>query len=425
MNMIFFKRGLLLLLILVHFVSCAQNFTKDYPFSVSIEVKNTLSVPRTDEFISVSLADIKKNQPAFNSKSFIVVDNGKEIPSQLIEHDGDPRIAFVLDNLAGDEERIVALRFSRSAMPEKNYPKRTQAEISHKVGGTWNNRVYEGGTFVNINSLLVPAEHKDHSWYLRYEGPGWESDKVAYRLYLDQRNAIDVFGKKTSTMVLQNVGLDGFGSYHEMADWGMDVMKVGESLGLGSIGAFKNKKVNRVEITDSVSFRIKENGNLYSSFDVKYSGWRLGDAKTDLRAHTSITAGSRLTHLSLESSKIIDSLCTGIVKDVKAKVFMKEGDNGSFGYVATYGKQSLNSDELGLAVFFAPGVFKSFSEDKHSNLVLFKPLKSVDYYFMATWALEQNGIADKSTFLKEVEKVAQQLSSPVKVTISKSTKRKK
>lgn len=39
---------------------------------------------------------------------------------------------------------------------------------------------------------------RDHAYYIKYERPGLESDKVGYRFYFDQRNAIDVFGKKTS-----------------------------------------------------------------------------------------------------------------------------------------------------------------------------------------------------------------------------------
>ena len=33
-------------------------------------------------------------------------------------------------------------------------------------------------------------------------------------------------------MVLQDVGQDGYDSYHEMADWGMDVLKVGDAAGV-------------------------------------------------------------------------------------------------------------------------------------------------------------------------------------------------
>ena len=91
--------------------------------------------------------------------------------------------------------------------------------------------------------LRVPPEHTDHSWFIRYEGPGWESDLVGYRFYLDWRNATDIFGKKDHRYgACKDVGQDGFDSYHEPADWGMDVLKVGESLGIGALGLLAGRQ---------------------------------------------------------------------------------------------------------------------------------------------------------------------------------------
>ena len=56
----------------------------------------------------------------------------------------------------------------------------------------------------------MPDEHTEiHLFSVGIKGPGWESDKVGYRFYLDWRNAADIFGKKVDTLVLQDVGQDG------------------------------------------------------------------------------------------------------------------------------------------------------------------------------------------------------------------------
>ena len=68
---------------------------------------------------------------------------------------------------------------------EVQMPPKTYAEISIKDGGHWEGREYIDGHFKNIDSLKVPAEHTDHSWFIRYEGPGWENNQIGYRLYLD------------------------------------------------------------------------------------------------------------------------------------------------------------------------------------------------------------------------------------------------
>ena len=58
------------------------------------------------------------------------------------------------------------------------------------------------------------------------EGVAWENDKVGFRNYMDQRNGMDIFGKLTEEMVLDNVGIADGPSYHEPDVWGMDVLKV-------------------------------------------------------------------------------------------------------------------------------------------------------------------------------------------------------
>jgi len=97
---------------------------------------------------------------------------------------------------------------------------KSYAEISIAEGGKWvdgsrGHKEYLDGTFKNVESLQVPEEHTDHTWFIRYEGPGWENSQIGYRLYLDWRNAIDIFGKKVDTLVLPFIGQKGFDSYHE------------------------------------------------------------------------------------------------------------------------------------------------------------------------------------------------------------------
>src|SRR6218665_1759251 len=133
---------------------------------------------------------------------------------------------------------LLVSQLTANAQEKKSKTKKqTYAELSIKEGGKWVGQKYEGGTFKNVTSLKVPKSHWDHSFFIRYEGPGWESSKIGYRLYLDWRNCIDLFGKVTDTMVLSKVGLDGFESYHHPSDWGMDILKAGKALGVG-VGAF-------------------------------------------------------------------------------------------------------------------------------------------------------------------------------------------
>jgi len=390
---------------------------KEFPRSFKVEVVNPLNAPRESVLVIVTADQLKKVK-GFNKKAFVALVGNTEIASQYNEQENSKGIALVLSNFGPKEKREVVIRFNPSGDSHRNYPKLTQAELSYKAGGEWKGREYIGGTFKNTEFLRVPKEHKDHSWFIRYEGPGWESDKVGYRLYLDQRNATDVFGKKVTEPVLQQVGLDGFDSYHNPQPWGMDVMKVGKSLGVGSIGAMLKGAAIRVEKTDSVSCLIAENGPVYSAVRINYSGWQIGDKKHNLTSQLSIHSGTRLTREYIKVSGDPQSLCTGIVKDVKAKLTNSKGDATHWGYVATYGAQSLNNDDLGLVVFFDPAQFAGFTDDEFSHIVSLKPKGGeLQYYLAGVWSGEPGGITSETAFAEYVKAMAAELAHPVQVQV--------
>jgi hypothetical protein len=318
-------------------------------------------------------------------------------PVQAIRENKKLKELMFLCNIGPGEKKVFTISKTDT---ETIFKQRTQAELSIKKGGEWKGRIYNGGTFENITSLRVPDEHTDHSFYIRYEGPGWESDKVGYRFYLDWRNAIDIFGKKVDTLVLQDVGQDGFDSYHEIAPWGVDILKVGESLGMGSIGYWLNNKAERVAVTDSVYCEINYSGVLESMITTNYFGWKVGDYKSNLISRLSIQAGSRMTMHGLELSAGMDNLCTGIVKLPDTEYILPESAHGEWTWLATYGKQTLQEDMLGMAIFYRSEDLIKLAEDDLNYVIVLKPnANKLTYYFLAAWEQEPGGIKSKAEFI--------------------------
>jgi len=391
-------------------------FKQTYPEVITLSVKNPAPHARKDAEVVLELAKLRANAPRFNDKAFVVLNNAQELASQTNDGDSDgnaDQIVCVAD-FAANETKTLTVRYAKLGELSREYPKRTQAELSHKVGGKFVNRKYEGGAFQNVQALRVPSEHTDYSFFIRYEGPGWESDKVGYRFYLDWRNATDIFGKKTPSMVLQNVGQDGFDSYHALADWGMDVLKVGESLGIGSLAMWHEGKAQRVAQTDSVTCAIVANGAVQSKIQTKYFGWKVSDGVYDVISNLSITARSRLTKHFVEISGTPENLCTGIVKLDSAVLRASPETSAGWTYLATFGKQSLVPDKLGMAVLYRKSDLIKVTEDQHSRVIVLKPVDGqLTYYFLGAWEQEPNGIKTAEEFAAYLDQTVAELDSPL------------
>jgi hypothetical protein len=401
------------------FYACLPKSSSD----LTVEVSN----PTDNSFIDVA---IRLDDPEFIKKintpelaNFVVKAGEKLLPFQLIDNEKDGNIdqLLVLCNINKQEKYKIKIVPGTEEKPV--FIKRTQAELSVKEGGKWEmvtkengSRQFEyiGGIFKNIEKLRVPDEHTDHSFYIRYEGPGWESDKVGYRFYLDWRNATDIFGKKTTDMVLQNVGQDGFDSYHEESDWGMDILKVGESLGIGSIGYWNGKKALRVADTDSIICEIRQNGVIQSEIVTTYYGWNDAGKNLNLISRISIQAGSRLSLENIVLSEDIENICTGIVKHDSTQVLSSSTNSEEWSYMATYGKQSLNNDYLGMVIFYKNSDLIEIQEDEYSHVLVLKPHnKTLDYYFGAVWAEDPDKISTQQLFLEYLNATLFQLNNPV------------
>ncbi|WP_227718066.1 glycoside hydrolase family 88 protein [Microbulbifer sp. Q7] len=391
----------------------------------TLELANPSAFPRVDEAVYLSYYELGLS--AGFAAPLAVWNQAERIPTQLIDRDADGNkdgILFTVD-VAVDE--TLKLRIAEADAPVE-MAKRTQAEISHKVGGEWVEREYKGGSFQNVSSLAVPEEHTDHSYFIRYEGPGIESDLVGYRVYLDWRNGFDIFGKKVQKPVLQGVGQDGFDSYHEPADWGMDVLKVGSSLGVGGYGYWDGEKVVRVSDVQDWQVDIAEDGDLYSSFKIQYQGWKpTADQHTDLTAVLSMHAGSRLVEVNAKTSAELDNLVAGIVNHEGTELIVGDMDitGHAYTYIGTYGPQSLDGANLGMAVIAKKKAIRETTSDAYNQVAILKPAdKEVQYYFVAAWANEAKSehgpITTKAEFETYLKQEAEKLTMPLRQRLTTS-----
>ncbi len=287
---------------------------------------------------------------------------------------------------------------------KKSNTSKAYAEISVKQEGKWEGQKYIGGNFKNVTSMKLAKEHTDHSFDIRYEGPGFENKHIAYRLYLDWRNAIDLFGKYSDTLVLPKIGLDGFDSYHEKCEWGSDILKVGKGMGIGSIGRLINNEVLHFKKVDSTFVKI-ENLSKQSNVFVDYFGWNTANEKIDLKSKLSVFPDEYYVKHTITPSKSTSGICTGIVKLKNLEVIKAESTNKKWAYIATYGPQTMFSDNLGMSVFYQTSTVEKLVEGIDDHLIVFNPSnKAVSFYFLGAWEKEKAGLKSQEEFIAYLNK---------------------
>ncbi len=405
----------------------AQSATRAEPGRLelaTLELQNPSPFPRARSPLYASFYDLGLSAAELSTKTLAVTRDDSAVPSQLIDRDGDGEKdgLFALVDIGAAETQT--LRIVTIDGPGPVVPVLATAELSIKQGGEWRPRQdepslkeYVGGQFVNVQTFRPPPEHTDHSNLIRYEGPGIESDEVAYRIYLDERNGFDIFGKKTTEPVLRGVGLDGYESYHHPAPWGMDILKVGKSLGAGAFGFWNGNGVDLVSRVNGWQATVTEAVGLYSAFRITYEDWQVGGLTTTVKADFSMRGGSRLVHTRLHFDTPLPKLVIGVVKLPDTELLASSTDvtDMAYGYVASWGKQSLDGAMLGMAVLFRRGALERQVTTGSDYAAIVTPGGlDFDYHFLAAWAGEPGGISTKEAFVDYLERQREELTLPLR-----------
>lgn len=399
-------------------LACALSALLAAPFAVQAEstlevhIKNPVAVDRPDTLIRVPLANLlpagAKAPQAWQADA-----DKMPVPVQIYGQE-----LLLLLNLAPNQERVVRL-FPLPNGPAPRVIPRVQTDLAVRVGGTKEGKVWSGGKLENVTSHSVGPDHWEHDDTLAHEGPGFESDRAAYRFYLDRRAVTDLFGKKRPELVMHNVGHGA--DYHTMADWGMDVLHVGNSMGDGGIGVWKDGKARFIGPAKNLTATEIANGPIFAGYDVKAEGLSFGVRSYDLDATYTIAAGSRLFEVD-GKAKGSAPLVAGIVKHQGVSVLTPAVKDRAWAYFATWGHQSLAdpADELGLAFFYPVADVKVSGDDGETLYVAYADsAKPIHFFAGAAWKQELGGVTDEAGFHRYLEDTAEALSHPPLITVVK------
>jgi hypothetical protein len=382
----------LIILTLGIFTSCEQ--------SPQLILKNPSDEAIKGKIVSIPASSFTKGKAG---QYPLLIHEGDTIPTQIIDHHEDGTWGQIISLLDFDAEEQKVLNYHW--IPADDYPSFKQRTNVYLGYSEERNNV-----FTAVDKHIQPADHKPQDYPLRYqsEGPIWESDLIAFRSYFDARNGKDIFGKTRPDIRAEKIGYNE--DYHQPQDWGMDVLKVGTSLGAGALAILKNDSIIRLGVTETSSFEILENGPLMTSFKLTYTGWDVKEQDYGLEETIRIYAGKRWyeSEVKLTGAASTDTLVTGIVT-LKAPS-IKTMQAAGYSILYTHGKQGENNDYLGMALFTKDSHFAGFDEAPtegpgvtNTQLIYLKPVENkYHFYFCSGWEGEQKSFTKQDFFEKEI-----------------------
>lgn len=395
----------------------------------TIELKNELSIDRTDAQVVLSRQDIK-NKLGEIKEGFIptvMLACGEVLASQTDDIDGDGKwdeFVFVCNIKANQTISLNIELIEKDKL--ENFTLRTNVRLG--VGNK------ETG-FKGVSQAFSPKDFVGIPLKYQSESVAWENDKMAFRNYFDCRNAKDLFGKLKPEMAMDKAGSTG--NYHKLADWGMDVLHVGPSLGSGGLALLHKDSLYRLGSTETFEFKLISKGPVRSIFDLNFTGWNVDSKTLQAKERITVWAGkygfqSDVTVIGLNKE---DKLVVGLVTShLKTKPFKTQSDK--FTIVGTHDTQSMIKDNLGLAIMVytddfdrigdAPAVnFDLVSKDfmiqrrtqavgeTHYLTQNIKESSPIRHFIYAAWEKENSKWAKKDNFVNFLKQEALFYSSPL------------
>lgn len=381
--------------------------------SSMLTVRNNNAADITEKVVVLNRSVVEQKLGKKADALVYVELDGVALASQCDDIDGDgiwDELAFLATIPANSSIGLMLVETSVDNMP--TFTKRTNIRFGQKYAPF-------ADTFGEPR--LKSNDSPTISEIYQMEGPAWENDKVGFRNYYDARNGIDIFGKKTSEMVLDSAGIRGQ-NYHEMDDWGMDILKVANSLGAGAIAIAIGDSVYRIGVSDAANVKFITEGPVRAMLRFTFVSATAGDRKYDVSHLITLNAGDNYYSAKVTIDGLLgdEQLVTGIVN--KHDCALIEDVSNGYKLFATHGAQAYTSENLGLGLIvgekqYVSNVLSPMTGDGVTETYLVYLKISADtpsqYHFFSGWEFQDAGFKDQAYFIDQLKSAALKLSTAV------------
>lgn len=407
-------RTFCLVLVTMLIVSCTSHSGNEIRFT------NPIDQPAVDAGVVITRKQLAEAGEIPENLLPVIRINGEDIPCQPDDLDGDGAWdeLFVLISLGPSESRNGTIVYiGEEEYPE--YERRTNIRFARK------DMDYKEVREATRETHAINTETQK-VWQM--EGIAWENDRIGFRNYFDRRNGMDIFGKVSSLMVLDSVGDKDHPDYHTFnPDWGVDVLKVGNSLGAGSIAIRYKDSLYRVGDNGMGTCEILAEGPLRSIFRLKFKGWKMADLPLDITHDVIIEAGKNYysSKVTIEGTEAPILLVTGIVNMKSKELHAAKSAEGTRAFY-TYDLQSEDTTLLGMSIMIPDDLFAGTGEtpgsgdgitETYTVQMNVEPGSLNHFRFYAAWEREDPRWQTADGFARLLTSESERMASPVTFSI--------
>lgn len=385
--------------------------------TIHVKVTNHSKQQRQDEPVTLDLSKYGEI-----TKAVVTVD-GKEVPSQLDDLNRDcinDELCFLAD-LSKKETKVYTVQLYQEG-EQTEYPARTFAEL---VVPSKNKKLAKNKQDIYLRSISFDKKTKDVFHFVHSHGVCFESDLVAMRVYFDNRQTVDLYGKINKGLVIQDTQF--YPSEEQLvAGSGDDCLWVGNTYGLGALRGWDGAKSLLLDDVKYQEQRVISEGPLRAIVEILDYGWVPAPGLKPINAtiRYTIYAGHRDFDVDVNFNKDASAyqFATGLINVKNSTEYADDkGLRGCYGSDWPTGKDDGKHklETVGLGIYVPTAYFVSqqpANKDDYTQVV--KPVgKSLKYKLAYTSANETFGFKGEKEWYEWLKDWKKQQEKPVKIQI--------
>ena len=381
--------------------------------TLTVEVANAWTKSKTDAPVVVDLNALELD---FAVRSAVVMDGDTELASQLDDLSGDllaDELAFVVD-VPAQTTKTLTVTLS-SAPTDKAYEPRTFAQFLIRDA--------KSGKHAPIKSVTVPGTVNFYNMVYSH-GPMFESELVAYRVYFNEKQTIDPYGKYSCRLELPETTFYT-SPEQQAAGYGNDVMIVSNSVGIGALKGWNGEQSTHIT---PVAFRtetLQASGPVRAIVDVTAEGWQYQGSTLTMTTRYTLYAGHRDMKVEGIFTAPLQNevFCSGVMNILGDETVSYSDHDGLLG---SWGRHWPESDTIrwrketaGIGTYIPKAYRGEEVSDKEDFLYTISAPGQSRFYYFTTFGSQNESFGYHTSeewfaYLKEWE---EELLNPVAVTV--------